>query len=74
MRRKTDGHALYFADSEASAIKSIEDDVVVTMVGTGLFDFGDEDGHFDQAKLQHRKHFILHIDANWEFLAKSYNP
>ncbi len=49
----TDGHALYFADSEASALKSIEDDVVVTLIGIGLFDFGDADGPFSRAKLQH---------------------
>ncbi len=67
----TDGHALYFADSEASAIKSIEDDVVVTMVGTGLFDFGDEDGPFDQAKLQHPLGILYYDGA--VYIADTYN-
>ncbi len=43
----TDGARLYFADSEASAIRSADFDPtgeVRTIVGTGLFDFGDVDG------------------------------
>jgi len=67
----TDGHALYFADSEASAIKSIEDDVVVTLIGTGLFDFGDEDGPFEQAKLQHPLGVLYHDGAI--YIADTYN-
>ncbi len=67
----TDCHALYFADSEASAIKSIEDDVVVTLIGTGLFDFGDEDGPFDQAKLQHPLGVLYHDGA--VYIADTYN-
>ncbi len=67
----TDGHALYFADSEASALKSIEDDVVVTLIGTGLFDFGDEDGPFAQAKLQHPLGVLYHDGA--VYIADTYN-
>jgi DNA-binding beta-propeller fold protein YncE len=47
---------LYFADSETSAIRFVElppGDQVQTLVGTGLFDFGDVDGVGDQARLQH---------------------
>lgn len=46
---------LYVADSEDSAIRRInlEEQQVETLVGTGLFDFGDKDGAFAQAKLQH---------------------
>lgn len=67
----TDGKVLYFADSEASALKSIEDDVVVTLIGTGLFDFGDNDGPFDQAKLQHPLG-VLHNEGS-VYIADTYN-
>jgi len=50
-----DGDWLYVADSEDSAVRRIHltKDRVETLVGTGLFDFGDRDGPFDQAQLQH---------------------
>ena len=46
---------LYFADSEVSAIRyvDLEEEEVGTLVGTGLFDFGDEDGEMGDALLQH---------------------
>ncbi len=44
---------LYFADSENSAIRYIAGDTVKTLVGKGLFDFGDADGPFHTALLQH---------------------
>ncbi|GHO65792.1 hypothetical protein KSC_046840 [Ktedonobacter sp. SOSP1-52] len=47
---------LYSADSEASAIRAIEltgEQQVHTLVGTGLFDFGDVDGIGEEAQLQH---------------------
>jgi thiol-disulfide isomerase/thioredoxin len=49
------GRSLYVADAEASAVRRIELDTetVTTLVGTGLFDFGDRDGGFDIAQLQH---------------------
>jgi thiol-disulfide isomerase/thioredoxin len=52
----TDGEILYFADSEASAIRTADIDTegkLSTIVGTGLFDFGDEDGVGDDVRLQH---------------------
>ena len=52
----TDGTLLYFADSEASAIRTAEldaDGQLSTIVGTGLFDFGDQDGKGDAVRLQH---------------------
>lgn len=47
--------ALYVADSETSAIREIDlkSGRVRTLVGTGLFDFGDVDGIGDDARLQH---------------------
>lgn len=52
----TDGRRLLFADSEASAIRWADTRSggrVGTIVGTGLFDFGDRDGMGDEARLQH---------------------
>jgi thiol-disulfide isomerase/thioredoxin len=52
----TDGKNLYVADSEASAIRAIAlegEPRVRTMVGKGLFEFGDTDGQGDQVRLQH---------------------
>ncbi len=52
----TDGERLYFADSEVSAIRSAglsPEDSVKTIVGRGLFDFGDRDGSGDNVRLQH---------------------
>ncbi|MEC9071110.1 MAG: hypothetical protein VX938_01970, partial [Myxococcota bacterium] len=50
-----DGQALYFADSESSAIReaNVSDGYVTTLVGTGLFDYGDKDGIGNQVLLQH---------------------
>ena len=51
-----DGRRLYFADSETSAIRMADlppDDQVRTLVGMGLFDFGDVDGTGSEALLQH---------------------
>ena len=52
------GRRLYFADSESSAIRFADLDgrdgpEVETIVGKGLFDFGDEDGQGGHARLQH---------------------
>jgi DNA-binding beta-propeller fold protein YncE len=52
----TDGKRLYVADSEVSAIRSVSLDKagdVDTLVGKGLFVFGDEDGEGDAVRLQH---------------------
>lgn len=48
--------AIYFADSESSAIRVADRDQhggVRTIVGTGLFDFGDVDAVGDAVRLQH---------------------
>lgn len=52
----TDGVNLYVADSETSAIRKVrleENNKVVTLVGRGLFQFGDEDGAGSEVRLQH---------------------
>ena len=51
-----DGNNLFFADSETSAIRVAkigEGGRVITLTGTGLFDFGDHDGIGKKAVLQH---------------------
>ncbi|MCA9987984.1 MAG: hypothetical protein KDE59_26950, partial [Anaerolineales bacterium] len=50
------GDRLYVADSEASAIRQVDlaaDATVTTLVGVGLFDFGDVDGIGPGVRLQH---------------------
>ena len=46
---------LYVADSETSAVRAIhlDTDRVETLVGTGLFDFGDTDAAAERVRLQH---------------------
>ncbi|MFI7574570.1 NHL domain-containing thioredoxin family protein [Micromonospora sp. NPDC049497] len=48
-----DGTRLWVADSETSAIRYVENEVLGTAVGQGLFDFGHVDGPAGQALLQH---------------------
>ena len=48
-----DGERLWLADSETSSLRWLEDGVVHTAIGSGLFDFGFRDGAADQALLQH---------------------
>lgn len=49
------GPYLFFADSETSSIRAYQMDVrqVSTLVGQGLFDFGDQDGQGETVRLQH---------------------
>lgn len=52
----TDGGRLYFTDSESSSVRWVElrgAGVVTTIVGLGLFQFGDRDGKGSYARLQH---------------------
>lgn len=52
----SDGTLLYVADSEVSAIRAVPFDpagLVKTVVGEGLFEFGDVDGQGDKVRLQH---------------------
>jgi thiol-disulfide isomerase/thioredoxin len=70
----TDGKQLYFADSEVSAIRAATPGLkgeVVSLVGHGLFDFGDIDGKFDAARLQHCIGVDYHEGAL--YVADSYN-
>jgi DNA-binding beta-propeller fold protein YncE len=66
---------LYVADSETSAVRVVDtatgDGAVRTLVGTGLFDFGDRDGSGGSALLQHAAGVAVLNGAVW--VADSFN-
>jgi DNA-binding beta-propeller fold protein YncE len=69
-----DSRVLYVADSETSAVRAIAlsgPQKVTTLVGTGLFDFGDADGVGEQALLQHVQ-AVCYVDGT-VYLADTYN-
>jgi hypothetical protein len=52
----TDGKTLYVVDSETSSIRAVDLGFIGTMqtiIGEGLFEFGDQDGTDPQVRLQH---------------------
>ncbi len=68
------GH-LFVADAEASAIRAItldEETRVLTLVGLGLFEFGDVDGVGAEVRLQHPTG-IAADEAGVIYVADSYN-
>jgi DNA-binding beta-propeller fold protein YncE len=70
----TDGTNLYVADAETSAIRSLPLDglgEVKTIVGEGLFEFGDEDGVGDKVRLQHALGVAYH--GGKLYVADTYN-
>lgn len=71
-----DGRALYFADSETSAVRKVTLDgpqpEVRTLVGRGLFDFGLADGHLRDARMQHPLGVAVMPDGRLA-VADSYN-
>ncbi len=71
----TDGRRIWFADAESSAIRVADMDpngAVHTLVGTGLFDFGDVDGDGDAVRLQHPQ-AVARADDGRLLVADSYN-
>lgn len=68
-----DGRALYVADSETSAVRRLDPDSgeVRTLVGQGLFEFGDRDGTGGDVRLQHCLGVAAH--GGCVYLADSYN-
>jgi len=64
---------LYFADSETSAVRQYDPKtgLVSTLVGKGLFIFGDEDGQEDQALFQHP--LGVAAQGNNIYVADTYN-
>jgi hypothetical protein len=70
-----DAAAVWFADSETSAIRSAAlaaTGIVTTIVGTGLFDFGDVDGEGTAVRLQHAQGVIRMPDGRL-LVVDSYN-
>ncbi|HEY2951246.1 MAG TPA: thioredoxin-like domain-containing protein [Verrucomicrobiae bacterium] len=70
----TDGQRIYFADSEVSAVRAADfkrDGRVETLIGEGLFKFGDVDGKFPEARLQHCIGVAWH--EGFVYVADTYN-
>jgi len=70
----TDGKHLFVADSETSSIRSVdldEDGEVKTIVGVGLFEFGDKDGEGREVRLQHPLGVLFHEGKL--YVADTYN-
>jgi len=70
-----DGERLYFVDAESSAVRWADlgpDGAVHTIVGTGLFDFGDKDGVGDAVRMQHQQGIAVHPSGR-VLAADSYN-
>ena len=69
------GDVLLAADAESSAVREVDLDLsggVRTIVGTGLFDFGDVDGVGDTARLQHPQGIAMAPDGRL-IVCDSYN-
>lgn len=68
------GDSLYVADAEDSALRriNIRKGQVETLVGTGLFDFGDRDGPLHKAELQHVLGVAV-LNKEQVFIADTYN-
>jgi DNA-binding beta-propeller fold protein YncE len=65
---------LFVADAEASAIRAVqlsETPETITLVGQGLFAFGDQDGPGESALLQHASGLAL--EENMLYVADTYN-
>ncbi len=70
----SDGKTLYVADSEVSAVRAVPLDgkgQVETLVGEGLFEFGDVDGVGNKVRLQHALAVASHEGKL--FVADTYN-
>ncbi|HEX2922805.1 MAG TPA: alkyl hydroperoxide reductase, partial [Chloroflexota bacterium] len=73
----TDGRTMYVADSESSAVRTVDlpgaAGEVRTLVGQGLFEFGDVDGSGDRVRLQHNLGVCFDPQEGVVFVADSYN-
>jgi thiol-disulfide isomerase/thioredoxin len=70
----SDGKTLWVADSEVSAVRAVPLDgegTVRTLVGKGLFKFGDVDGEADMVRLQHALGLVYHEGKL--YVADTYN-
>jgi thiol-disulfide isomerase/thioredoxin len=63
---------LYFLDSETSSLRVLDKNgVVKTLIGTGLFNFGDKNGDKSQALMQHP--LGLFVNNRGAYIADSFN-
>lgn len=69
------GDAIYFLDAETSSLRVLKDGKIKTLIGTGLFDFGLQDGTYPSARMQHAQGFsYVPSDAGGQFyIADTYN-
>jgi len=70
----SDGANLFWVDPESSSVRKLPfgaDGAVQTLVGTGLFDFGDVDGLPPAAMLQHAQGIVYHDGLL--YVADTYN-
>lgn len=65
------GDAVYFVDAESSSLRRLENGEVKTLIGTGLFDFGDVDGLYPNARMQHPQGLMATPEKIW--IADTYN-
>ncbi len=70
----TDGRRVFVADAETSSVRVLDPATgnVTTVVGVGLFDFGDRDGVGDEVRLQHPLH-VAYWKDDLVFIADTYN-
>ncbi len=72
----TDGTKLYFADAESSSIRSADlkpNGKVKTIVGSGLFEFGDIDGKGSSVRLQHPLGIVFNNSDGLLYITDTYN-
>jgi hypothetical protein len=69
----TDGQYIYWVDPESSSIRRVMKDgeIVDTLVGTGLFDWGDADGGPGAGQVQHAQGIVFHDGLL--YVADTYN-
>jgi sugar lactone lactonase YvrE len=78
----TDGTSLFWVDPESSAVRKMPldgDGDIETLVGTGLFDFGDADGPPDVALLEHPQGIayangLLYVADTYNHKIRSVDP
>lgn len=62
---------IYFTEMQSSAVRMLKNRSVSTLVGTGVFEFGDVDGRSNKAKLQGPSGIVYHNDNL--YVADEYN-
>lgn len=76
MALATDGERLWFADAETSSVRVTTFEpggAVQTLVGTGLFEFGDRDGEGEEVRLQHAAGLAWGPGNHRLWIADTYN-